>query len=40
LGVIAYQRGDIAVAQEQLRRARAVDANALMVKSLERFLKQ
>jgi tetratricopeptide (TPR) repeat protein len=40
LGVIAYQRGDLATAQNDLRRARALDPNALMVRSLERFLKQ
>ena len=39
-GVIAYQRGDIAAAEKNLRRARALDPNSLMVHSLERFLKQ
>lgn len=40
LGVIAYQRGDVATAENDLRRARALDPNSLMVRSLERFLKQ
>jgi len=40
LGVIAYQRGDVATAKNDLRRASALDANSLMVRSLERFLKQ
>lgn len=40
LGVIAYQRGDVATAENDLRRALALDPNSLMVHSLERFLKQ
>ena len=40
LGVIAYQRGDLAAAEKNLRRARAIDPNSLMVHSLERFLRQ
>lgn len=39
-GVIAYQRGDVATAEKNLRRALALDPNSLMVRSLERFLKQ
>lgn len=40
LGVIAYQRGDVATAENDLRRARALDPNSLMVRSLQRFLKR
>lgn len=40
VGVIAYQRGDVATAEKNLRRALALDPNSLMVRSLERFLKQ
>jgi tetratricopeptide (TPR) repeat protein len=40
LGVIAYQRGDVATAENDLRRALALDSNSLMVRSLQRFLKQ
>lgn len=40
LGVIAYQRGDVATAENDLRRALALDPNSLMVRSLERFLRQ
>jgi tetratricopeptide (TPR) repeat protein len=40
LGVIAYQRGDLAVAEKDLRRAIAIDPNSLMVRSLIRFLRQ
>jgi tetratricopeptide (TPR) repeat protein len=38
VGVIAYQQGDFATARAYLRRARAIDPHALMVRSLERFL--
>jgi tetratricopeptide (TPR) repeat protein len=40
LGVVAYQRGDIETARSYLQRARKLDESALMVLSLERFLKQ
>src|SRR6185312_15509208 len=36
VGVIAYQRGDLAAAEKNLRRALALDPNSLMVRSLER----
>jgi tetratricopeptide (TPR) repeat protein len=38
LGVIAYQRGDLDAARAYLRQSRAIDARALMVRALERYL--
>jgi tetratricopeptide (TPR) repeat protein len=38
LGVVAWQNGDRAKAEKHLARARAIDANALMVRALERDL--
>lgn len=39
LGTIAYQTGDLETASRDLERARRIDANALMVRALERALK-
>jgi Flp pilus assembly protein TadD len=39
LGVVAYQRGDFDVARKRLAGARRIDERALMVLSLERFLR-
>ncbi|HYL26569.1 MAG TPA: hypothetical protein VEW74_01975 [Candidatus Nitrosotalea sp.] len=38
LGVIAWQRGDRGTAEQNLKRARAIDPKALMVRALERDL--
>jgi tetratricopeptide (TPR) repeat protein len=40
LGVVAYERGDVRTAAEQLRSARRFDPNALMVRALARYLSQ
>jgi hypothetical protein len=38
LGVVAYQRGDVAAARSYLARSSAIDSSALMVRALERYL--
>jgi tetratricopeptide (TPR) repeat protein len=40
LGVVAYERGDVRTAAEQLRSARRFDPKALMVRALARYLSQ
>ncbi len=40
LGVVAFERGDAAAARAYLARARAIDPNSLMVRSLERDLRE